>query len=344
MTTTVYEDLSDNGTHEIEIRVRSCTPSETPNRAFELDVEDRDGTRFPFIVWEKSPQGRQYNWQRGHWYRLRGVTANVWPNGKVLHGASKLQIEELGTSRQPREATLLYFTDSHLGKMEHSFGQETWSVSPASGFKKAINIAIRCDVDAVIHGGDLFHNSGDGISEADIETCRDGLENLATNGIPFYFIYGNHEREAGQLVMDTFVDDGLAAHLGPRYELINDAVALYGVDFRSKWTNSVLELEPASEGVATILCLHQSISPFTLTQKPDCDLEQIHDSCPVPIDVVVNGHVHTRIEEQVGDLRGISGGATAQLGSDSNDLSPSVEIFRVEQGTLTVERLILSEV
>lgn len=344
MTTTVYEDLSDEGTHEVEIRIRSCTPSETPNRAFELDVEDRNGTRFPFIVWEKSTQGRHYNWQRGQWYRLRGVTANVWPNGKVLHGASKLQIEELGASRQPREATLLYFTDSHLGKTKHSFGLETWSVSPASGFKKAIDLAVTNDVDAVIHGGDLFHNSGDGINEADVETCREGLVSLATNGIPFYFIHGNHEREAGRLVMQTFVDDGLAAQLGPRYELVNDAVALYGVDFCSQWTDSVLELEPVSEGVASILCLHQSISPFTSTQVPDCDLEQIHDACSVPIDLVVNGHVHTRVEEQVGDLRGISGGATTRVGSASDDLAPSVELIHVEHGTVNVERLILTEV
>jgi len=335
---TVYEDLTDSGTHQIVVRVRSCTRSKVKNRACELNVEDTNGTRFQFVVWEKSEHGREYDWQAGHWYELSGVTANVWPNGKILHGSSNLRIKHLSSEQSSREATILYITDSHLGKRTHTYGGETWSVAPERGFQTAMASAVEQQVDGVVHGGDLFHNPGGGICEEDIETCRRELVKLAKSGIPFYFIYGNHERDAGRRVMEEFVDHGLAIHLGPRYELINDAVAIYGIDYRTQWRDTVVDLEPASEGLVTMLCIHQSVGDFSPVSDPDCELRKIRDASDVPLDLIIAGHAHTRSTTQVGDVYALSGGATTRVGSDRDALQPSAELLTVYDGEIKVTR------
>lgn len=324
---TTYHDLGEDGYYEIIVRVRDVSEPNVKNRAYELSVEDIEGTRFQFVVWESSEQGRNYNWKEGCWYRLSGVTANEWPSGTVPHGTSSLSIKDLGEHRDGGQADVLYFTDSHLGKTTHSYKGQTWPVSPEEGFRAAIDHAISKQVDAVIHGGDLFHHPGDGITDEDISVCREGLTKLAQNGIPFYFIYGNHERQAGRRVMDRFVDDNLAMHLGPRYEVIENVLALYGIDHQTEWTDYVLDLEQAPQGMKTILCVHQSLAPFTESKNPDCSLSELRTAANVPIDLIITGHVHTRSECHPGEYQGLSGGATTRVGESRNDLQPSVELI-----------------
>lgn len=327
---TLYEDLEENTQHEIDVRVRDCSLAEKENRAFELSLEDSNGTRFPFVVWEKSEEGRSFDWEIGCWYRLSGVSVNSWPSGKVLHGTSSLKIEKLGTSQSGNSSDILFLTDSHLGKTTHSYGGLSWSVNPEEGLRAAIEYAIQKDVDAVVHGGDLFHNPGSGIEEEDIAVCRRILTELAEHGIPFYFIYGNHERQAGRRIMERFSDDGLVVHLGSRYEVIGDAVAFYGVDHQSDWTDFVLDLERAPEDLATVLCLHQSIAPFTASGSPDCSLNRLLDSSNIPLDLVITGHTHSRSEHHYGESRGLSGGATTRVGETKDDLLPSIELISVQ--------------
>lgn len=333
---TTYQDLGGDGHFQIDVRVRDVSTPDTKNRASELSVEDTEGTRFQFIIWESSEQGRSYDWKTGSWYRLSGVTANEWPSGTVPHGTSSLEIELLGEQRTDGDADVLYFTDSHLGKTSHEYKGQTWSVSPKKGFRAAIDCAISEQVDAVIHGGDLFHNPGDGIAEEEIAVCREGLTRLAENGIQFYFIYGNHERQAGRRVMERFVDDNLAVHLGPRYEVVENAVALYGVDHQSEWADHVLDIEDAPDGLETILCVHQSVAPFTASTNPDCLLGDIEAATSGSMDVILTGHVHTRLERRSTTSHGLSGGATTRVGEDRGELQPSVEL--ISSGAMDPQR------
>lgn len=337
---TTYDDLGEGGQCTITVRVRDCSRARAEKRSFELTVEDIEGTRFPFIVWEKSEQGRNYQWEEGQWYRLKGVTANSWPSGTVLHGATALEIEDLGSGQDTNDGEILYITDSHLGKRTHSYKGRTWSVSPEEGFCAAIECAIEEDVDAVVHGGDLFHNPGTGIGDREVALCRESLIRLAEAGIPFYFIYGNHERDAGRRVMGRLVDDSLAVHLGPRYETVGGAIALYGIDYQSVWSDSVLDLQPAQADLTTVLCLHQAVEPFTESSSPDCTLRDIHTGTHVPLDIVAVGHTHSRARETIEGGQGISGGSTARVGAAPADISPSVELISTA-GSPTVNRRLL---
>lgn len=236
---------------------------------------------------------------------------------------------------------LLYLTDSHLGKTSHSFKGESWPVSPEPGFRAAINCAIEENVTAVVHGGDLFHNDGNGIAEKDVGVCRESLIRLAEDGIPFYFVHGNHESQAGRRIMQRFADDGPAVHLGSRYEVIGDALAIYGIDHRYGWSDFVFDFEAPSRELATMLCVHQSVAPFTASSKPDCSLSELRETSNIPLDLIVTGHTHTRSERLLGECRGLSGGATTRVGESKNDLRPSGELVSVEGGDVSVQRQIL---
>ncbi|WP_353634487.1 metallophosphoesterase [Halobacterium sp. NMX12-1] len=303
-----------------------------------MSVEDIQGTRFQVIIWSSSEEGKNCDWKEGHWYRLSGVTANEWPSGTVPHGTSSLGVDHLGQKWNRETVELLYLTDSHLGKTTHSYGGSSWSVSPATGFSEAIKQAIRLDVDAVVHGGDLFHNPGGGIDSEDVSTCREKLTALAEAGIPFYFIYGNHERQAGRQIMERFADNSLAVHLGPRYEMIGDMLAVYGIDHQSDWTDFVPDVEQAPDDVPSMLCVHQSLDPFTESVNPDCSVQDLKEDVDTPIDLLVTGHVHTRSKCRIDKLQAFAGGSTARLGESRDSLSPSVELISVTDRSLNVKR------
>lgn len=218
---TTYDDLTKGRKHEIVVQVLECKPASRSKRAYELTVEDINGTDFDLVIWEKSNVGRATDWSEGVWYRLGGITVNEWDFGKVAHGTSELTVEQIGHRPPHTPTNIVYGTDSHLGKSIHSYGKGSWTVNPEDGFSAMVDYAVDNDVDAVVHGGDLFHNPGSGIDEGDILSCQILLHELANSGIPFYFIYGNHERDAGRQVMQELINDGLATHLEPVIETIS---------------------------------------------------------------------------------------------------------------------------
>lgn len=338
---TTYSDLDDDGRYDLPVLVRNCSKAEVENRAYELSLEDKEGTRFELVIWESSEEGRACDWEEGCWYHLHGVTANEWPSGLYPHGTSCLEVERIGLDEVDDNANILYMTDSHLGKSTHGYGADSWPVSPSKGFKEAVDEAIRRDVDAVIHGGDLFHNSGKGIQDEEVRICTENLTELADSGIPFYFIYGNHEREAGRRVMNKLVDKNLAVHLGPRYQVIENSLAVYGVDYKPEWGNYVPDFETPPQDMKTLLCLHQSVDPFTQRKDPDCSVSKLREQLEIPIDLIMTGHVHTDSKTQVKGTTAVAGGATARLGKQRDDTKPSSRIISINHGELEIEQTFL---
>ncbi len=332
-----YSDIVEGRQFEIEVCVRECRKATKSKRAFELQVEDRDGVRIPFIVWEKSTVGSAYDWREDHWYELSGVRANVWDSGKVLHGTSALQIRHIGPDRSTDASELIYMTDSHLGTTRGGYGQ-TYPVDPMPGFRTVIDAAIAKDVDGVIHGGDLFHNPGGGIPDSAVRNCRSQIERLSEAGIPFYFIYGNHERTAGREVMGSYIQNGLATHLDASGVLLNDSVAVYGLDFDSEFDGVQLNFTSYPTASTRILCVHQSVPPFGGGSVSTSVSDLITAASP-PFDIVLVGHTHTYRQETYGSSLAIAGGATARLGRSKKSLAPSYEHIHIKRGEFEVDRI-----
>ena len=124
-------------------------------------------------------------------------------HGKILHGTQALGIEHVGTAPPTETTELLYMTDSHLGKTRHGYGASEWRVDPEAGFESGIDLAVERGVDAVLHGGDIFHNDADGIGQTERQAFEEGIKRLIAAEIPFYYIYGNHEQEDGRAVLEA---------------------------------------------------------------------------------------------------------------------------------------------
>ena len=94
-----------------------------------------------------------------------------------------------------RAIRILFLSDSHLG-----FNRPVKETNPQSGrsenffhaFDEALEPALRSEVDAVIHGGDLFFRSRIPVWLTHEAITR--IKPVSDRGIPFIFVPGNHER------------------------------------------------------------------------------------------------------------------------------------------------------
>lgn len=250
----------------------------------------------------------------------------------------------------PSEATqVLHIADTHIGKDEGGYGSKTWPVDCAEGFSRAIKKAMSLDVDAVFHTGDLFHNDRRGITQDQIIHCEVDLAQLSNADIPFYYILGDHEREEGARCFERFEDAGLAIHLTDAPTLVGDNIALYGVDYEDSewWERTRWNPDPPPTNRRSILALHQSLTPLTNSDRPECDAEDIlrrtRANSGFQFDAIALGQLHKKIDRQIGGCRVVCGGATERLGGTKHSFTPFVGSFRCPtSASLTYHRHKLS--
>lgn len=84
---------------------------------------------------------------------------------------------------------LLHLSDTHLGYRQYGLIERAEDTYEA--FEEAVQIAIERSVDAVLHGGDMFHSSSP--PPAVYRRVISALKRLKERGIPFYVAPGNHE-------------------------------------------------------------------------------------------------------------------------------------------------------
>lgn len=336
-----YDDLVEGERYELLLEIKDCERVTVEKRAFEMTIADQHGIEFPFVVWEKSRRGRRYSWREGHWYRLSGVSVSEWDSGKVLHGAQDLRIEHIGETPPTDTTQLLYMTDSHLGKSIHNYGGREWAVDPIAGFSSAIDLAVERGVDAVLHGGDIFHNDASGIGREERAAFDDEIKRLIAADIPFYYIYGNHERGAGRDVLEPYCDRGDVTHLSGAPIQFDDRTTLYGWDHEDEWSRKTVALD-LRDGTVPVVMIHQPVDDFSVSNSPHVELAELTARLPRPA-VLLVGHCHTRSKLKLSGRLLLSGGATARLGDSEDALSPSVELVTVSDEGASSERLVLED-
>lgn len=89
------------------------------------------------------------------------------------------------------KTNILHVSDTHLGKTQ--YGSDIRANDYAKAFNSVATIAIKQNVDAVIHTGDLFDNRQPNTNT--ISQAFTILKRLNDNNIPFLAIVGNHERK-----------------------------------------------------------------------------------------------------------------------------------------------------
>lgn len=227
---------------------------------------------------------------------------------------------------------LLHVSDTHLGNRQ--YGSDTRREDFADAFEQAIEYAIDQDVDAVIHTGDLFDTRDPRLP--DLNRCIDILQSLNAADIPFYGIVGNHERKMDDQYLDLIRKTGAAERLDASPTLINDEVAIYGIDAVTPpaWHAEDFTLDSPPEDVFTILCMHQLLQPPVPEIQAEHPLDDVLDRVNLDLDALALGDYH----ESVGTVeRGTTvwySGSTERCAVDE-DAARSVSLLEIENSELT---------
>lgn len=227
---------------------------------------------------------------------------------------------------------LLHVSDTHLGNRQ--YGSDTRREDFADAFEQAIEYAIDQDVDAVIHTGDLFDTREPRLP--DLNRCIDILQSLDAADIPFYGIVGNHERKMDDQYLDLIRKTGAAERLDTSPTLINDEVAIYGIDAvtRPAWHAEDFTLDSPPEDVFTILCMHQLLQPPVPEIQAEHPLKDVLDRVNLDLDAFALGDYH----ESIGTVeRGTTvwyAGSTERCAVDE-DAARSVSLLEIEGGEMT---------
>jgi DNA repair protein SbcD/Mre11 len=211
---------------------------------------------------------------------------------------------------------VLLVADTHLGfdlpqrpRVERRRRGEDFFAS----FERALQPALRGEVDLVVHGGDVFFRSK--VKPGLVLRAFEPLKRIADAGVPVFVVPGNHERSAIPFPL-------LAAHPGvhifdrPRTFTVNVRgadVALAGfpcerLRIRDRFAELVQrtgwEDVPAT---ARLLCLHQSVegatvgpADYVFRSNPDVIPGRL---LPRGFAAVLAGHIH-RHQVLTADLSG----------------------------------------
>lgn len=182
-----------------------------------------------------------------------------------------------------------------------------------ANFQQALMPALRAEVNAVVHGGDLLYRSK--VPPRLVEMAFEPLKQVADNGIPVYLVPGNHERS-------SIPHSHLAAHSNIylfdrpctyRLETDRGSLVLAGFPFvRNNVRKVFLQLVEQTDwrqvnADASVLCIHQSVDGATVgpsgyTFRCAHDVIRAAD-IPRDFDAVAAGHIH-RFQVLTSDLKG----------------------------------------
>lgn len=227
---------------------------------------------------------------------------------------------------------ILHISDTHLGYRQ--YGSDTRQDDFMQGFESAVGRALEENVDAVIHTGDLFHRRTPSLPI--VTDCIEILRQLADEGIPFYGIVGNHDRKMDQQWLDLIRETGTAERLDQSPTIVNDDVALYGIDAVTKpaWHAADFTLEdPSNPDAFRLLGMHQLFEPLAPEFYADHDLTEVLDRVGIEIDALALGDYHKTESRIVDEVPAWYAGSTERCATD--EIEPrTVCLLEIEDGDL----------
>lgn len=231
---------------------------------------------------------------------------------------------------------ILHVSDTHLGRRQYQSDKRREDFADA--FREVIDKAVEEDVDAVIHTGDLFESRDPSIE--DLTDCIDTLERLRSAEIPFYGIVGNHESKMDEQWLDLLDRAGVAERLDKSATVINDEVAIYGIDSVKKpaWHSFDFTLEETEDDMYRLLCMHELLHPPVPEHFDTHDTSEVIERLNIDIDALALGDYHKPQEVVVDGVDVWYPGSTERCSAD--EMEPrGVELLKIEDGKLNKKRL-----
>jgi len=214
------------------------------------------------------------------------------------------------------KTTVLFVSDTHLGyeNRENTGSGSTVSwigeISSRETFKRITQVAMKRDVDAVVHTGDILDHEVDQVT---LDAAEASLATLSSLGIPVYCIIGSHDHVSanpqhsdsvdGIAWLKTQVAEGYLTELstsptpvgGSQVEAYGISAGNVGMDdvgkfYSRDWDPSNIAFGASSFG-PNVLCLHDGFTPYR-QYDADVDLDRLLAQSRVSFDCVLIGDEH----------------------------------------------------
>jgi DNA repair exonuclease SbcCD nuclease subunit len=208
-------------------------------------------------------------------------------------------------AKPPPDIRVLLLADSHLGfdhPLRPRIARRRRGHDFLANHRQACQAAIEKRVDALVHGGDVFHRPN--IPASLVYQAFQPLKEVANAGIPVFVVPGNHERS-------RIPFDGLACHPGVhvfrepgtvRLTLAGAEVAVSGIpcirrDVRTRFPEALHQTGwQEREAQLRLLVTHQAfegavVGPVDFTFRHGHDVVKLAD-VPAGFAAVLSGHIH----------------------------------------------------
>lgn len=283
------------------------------SRRAELSLVDENGNKLQLIDYAGADLSA--DWTVGHRYRISNC--NIAPGGRgqplTLAPSKRTQIVLLEAAEET--ASILIIGDTHVGREHHPKTGE--QIDPLGAFTTAAEYAINRGVDAVIHVGDIFHESATEVRATLVK--QRVFDPLGDAGIPFYYVGGNHRSDSGDSVLR---DCSNCSKLDLEGVKVGKDARIFGINHyplgNLPW-DSIRFPQTVSES-NSVLVLHQTLRQLSGRGQNSVDLNRISERFSGKLDLVVAGHHH---DAKQGDWRGIPvlyTGASAQLSTNKDPM------------------------
>lgn len=307
----LYEELPNQNVEEVVCPVADCGYTGQPQSVAGHVSGKRDS---------------DHNWQNLGYGGANAYKDNVVTDTEISDSSS----------------TLFHISDAHLGASLNSTSNYSRESRCLKGFRRALDVAIDREADAILNTGDLFHNDTiHGIPETVKTEARNQLQRLSNQNIPFYSIDGDHEREKGRKTLATFEREGLVTSLDENPTEVGEGIVLYGRNFAKAedWDETNWSLNPHPDNWYGIVALHQSIKPISNSDYPECTARDVSQRIHPCAHAVAAGHLHRTGISWQHDLPFVLGGTTESKRAQQASTSPIAGQFIQDGQSLRYQRI-----
>jgi DNA repair exonuclease SbcCD nuclease subunit len=186
--------------------------------------------------------------------------------------------------------------DNHLGYPR--FEEDSYIQAE----RAMLGAAEKCDV--IINGGDIFD-----ARIPKLETLQKGMELFSRVKVPVFAIYGNHERRTKEMTnpVQLLLTANLVKYLHGTSEIFEkegEKIQIFGIGnipdrYAKTAVEKALERFVPEKGAFKILVIHQTISDILKTEEEELSFDFLEG---LPFDLIINGHIHRRMEKLAGKV------------------------------------------
>lgn len=298
-----------------------------------IELVDTAGNPLRLIDYEGA--AISIDWKQNHQYRISRCGVQKGGRGFEIDLApsKNTQIKPLGSTDPTTR--LLVVGDTHIGRTTHP--RTGKKIKPRHALSTAIEYGINRDADAVVHVGDIFHESATSTHADHVDTHV--FAPLADANIPFHYITGNHSSSPGDELLQQRTGN-LVTNLDPRGVSVNSQVRVFGIDHHKNgnipWNDLAfpnLVSEPLS-----ILVLHQTIEQLSGHGSKTVDLECIDRQFGGQFNFILAGHHHDASRTDWGDIPVMYTGAAEHMSTNNDPDDRIAWLLTVENNSIVCDR------